>query len=355
MSTNIPSLYPAIKKGIFLLAAVVIMLWLLWQMLSAVLLLVFAIVLAIIINAPVAKLQKRGMKRGWACAVVFGAITLVTVGLIILVTPMVREQLQALLNSLPEYIDNLSKQASSWFSTMPGVGEEVKKTGGSVTEVLPSMQQTLMRIGNYSLSAVTTIFIFILFVSMVVYAVTNPKPLLELYFSLFKKEQRKDALDAFQHASVMLVGWFKANLIGGGIEAILNTAFLSFMKVPGAWVWGVLTLFVELIPKIGFYMMAVPPTLVALTVSPMTGLWVAIYFLALNEIMSDFVMPKLRSDNMTLHPVSTLFMVVAMASAFGFIGALLATPMAAIVKAYYQAFYKPDEKDAKKYADAAIQ
>ncbi|HEX6915385.1 MAG TPA: AI-2E family transporter, partial [Chitinophagaceae bacterium] len=300
------------------------------------------------------KLEKRGMKRGWACAVVFGIIVLFVTGLAILVVPMVSEQLRALIQSLPAHIDSLSRQATEWFSSMPGIGADIKKTGVDLTQSLPSAPQALMKIGNYSLSAATAIFVFIIFASMVVYTVVNPKPLLELYFSLFKKEQRQTALEAFQHTSVMLVGWFKANLIGGGIEAVCNTVFLSIMKVPGAWVWGVLTLFAELVPKIGFYMMAIPPTLVALSVSPMTGLWVAIYFLALNEVMGDFVMPRLRASSMTLHPVSTLFMVLAMASAFGFIGALLATPVAAIIKAFYYAFYKPDVKDVQKYVDAGL-
>lgn len=356
MSTaNTSGLYPAIKKGIFLFATVVIVLWLLWKIISALLLLIFALVIAIIINAPVTKLQKRGLSRGWSCVIVFGIIAIVLTALIMLTAPMVNKQLQALIANLPAYINNLSQRATEWFSSMPGIGEQIKESGGSITQSLPSLSQTLMRIGNYSLSAFMAIFVFILLVSMIVYAVTNPKPLLEIYFSFFKKEDRQKALDAYQHSSVMLVGWFKANLIGGTIEAVLNTAFLSIMQVPGAWVWGVMTLFVELIPKIGFYMMAVPPTLFALSVSPTTGLWVAVYFLALNELMGDFVMPKLRSRSMTLHPVYTLFMVLAMASAFGFIGALLATPMAAIIKAYYYAFYHRDEKDISRLADDALE
>ena len=50
-------------------------------------------------------------------------------------------------------------------------------------------------------------------------------------------------------------------------------------------------------------------------------------------------MPKLRSSTMNIHPMSNLFMLLAGAAAFGLIGALLATPLAAIVKAYYEEFY----------------
>jgi predicted PurR-regulated permease PerM len=128
---------------------------------------------------------------------------------------------------------------------------------------------------------------------------------------------------------------------------VLVTAFLSFMNVPGAWVWGVLTLFAELVPKIGFYIMSIPPVLVALSVDPTTTLWLAVFFLALNEIMSDFVMPRLRSSTMSIHPVSTLFLLLAMGSAFGLAGALMATSLAAIIKAYYEKFYLSKFKEDK--------
>lgn len=73
----------------------------------------------------------------------------------------------------------------------------------------------------------------------------------------------------------------------------------------------------------------------------MTALWVLIFYLILNEIMGDLVIPRIRASTMNLHPVSTLFSMLALASAFGLIGALIATPLTAFVKAYYETFYVP--------------
>jgi putative permease len=182
---------------------------------------------------------------------------------------------------------------------------------------------------------------------MVIYAVMNPRPLLQIYFSLFAPAKRDKAKNALLNTSVMLNGWIKSNLIGGSIDAVCVTVFLSIMNVPGAWVWGAITFFAELIPKIGFYIMAVPPILVALSVNPLTALWVTIFFLALDEIMGDFVLPRIRSSTMNLHPVSTIVVLLIMGSAFGLIGALLATPLTAIIKAYYEEFYAGHVKNDK--------
>lgn len=94
-----------------------------------------------------------------------------------------------------------------------------------------------------------------------------------------------------------------------------------------------------MVPKPGQYIMAIPPTLIALSIDPLTSLWVLIFYLVLKEIMGDFVMPRIRASTMNLHPVSSLFVMLAMAGAFGLIGALIATQLTAFIKAYYETFY----------------
>ncbi|HVG15812.1 MAG TPA: AI-2E family transporter [Chitinophagaceae bacterium] len=333
------SIYKALAKAISYAAGMVILLWLLFKVTGAILLLVLVIIMALVINAPVVMLEKRGMKRGWACAVVFGCILIVIVLLSWLIIPKISDQLTALVTNLPGYAAQISKHISSWFTRYPDIQKEIAEQGVGLSGWVPSIPKTLLSVGNYSLSILTSILIGILFLSMVVYAVTNPRPLLQLYFSFFPLAQHEKATKALSDTSTMLIGWFKANLIGGTIRAVCITIFLSIMGVPGAFIWGAVAFFSELIPKLGFYTAAIPPILVALSISAYTGLWVTIFFLAMDEIMGDFVLPKLRSNSMNIHPVSTLFILLAMGAAFGVMGALLATPFTAIIKAYYEAFF----------------
>jgi predicted PurR-regulated permease PerM len=93
----------------------------------------------------------------------------------------------------------------------------------------------------------------------------------------------------------------------------------------------------------------VPPILGAFSISPTTALWVALFYIVLDEIIGDFVMPRIRSKTMKIHPVSILVMLLAMTAAFGVMGAFIATPLAAFIKAYYEVFYQkkhfPEEMD----------
>jgi len=347
MTTQRNELFEAIRKGLLYAAGLLILLWICFKIISVILLLVFALVLVIILNAPVTWLEKKNIKRVWACVIVFASILVVVVGIGWMVVPKISSQFTSLVNNLPHYASQFSKNVASWFSNYPSISEKISSEGSNLATWFPSLPNTLMRIGNYTLSILGLVIILIIFFSMVIYAVVNPRPLLEVYFSLFSDKNREKAQRALMHSSEMLIGWVRANLIGGAIAGVLVTAFLTIMGVPGAWIWGFLALFAELIPKLGFFIMSIPPILVALSISPLTALWVLVFYLALDEVVGDFVMPRLRSNAMKIHPVSGIFLLLAMGSAFGLIGALLSTPLAAIIKAYYEEFYLSNLKEDK--------
>lgn len=316
-----------------------ILLWILQKVFFVVLVFLFAMVLALIINTPVSWLEKKGLKRWLACLVVFGIIFLVFAGLTWLIVPRVYRELTDLVANLPRYVNNISVMAMGWFEDYPEITAQIQESGSNFIDWLPPTPQLIRQVSNYSITFFGMLFLIILFACIVVYTVSRPRPLLKLYFSFFPNERLEKAQNALIRTGSMLTGWIKANLIGGSIEAVATTIFLSAMNVPGAWVWGAITLFAELIPNIGFYLMAIPPVLVALSVDPMTALWVLIFFIVMSEIMADLVMPRLLHKNMNLHPVSTLVMLLVMASAFGLVGALLTVPVTAIIKAYYIEFY----------------
>ncbi|WP_316796512.1 AI-2E family transporter [Pedobacter agri] len=338
MKTNDNS-FRTLTSLILYTAGLIILLWFLYQILNVVLIAIFAVVFGLIINAPVNKLEKKGLKRWLASLIVFSIIFGISILLFRIVIPQLITQLNSLLQDLPVYYKAVTDYIDKLINNFPQLQKQIDQSEISISSAIPSIGNVVKGIGNFSISLFSNLFIFIVFICMIVFFVGNPKPLIELYLTLFPVEKRDKAANAIVNTSILLVGWMKSNVIAGTIEAVVVYCFLTWMEVPGALVWAALAFFSELIPKLGFYIMAIPPTLVALSVSGMTALWCLIFFLILNELISDFLMPKLRSSTMNIHPTSSLFMLLAGAAAFGLIGALLATPLSAIIKAYYEEFY----------------
>lgn len=323
---------------IFVAASVLLGLWFAHTITGILFLFFFAIVLTLILNAPTTWLVSRKVPRTFAALIVFVAMLLFLFLIGWLVIPRILEQLSLLVTNVPTYYQNLKVQLSHLLADYPSLQEKLLN-GSGIAEELPSMVYIATHLGRFSMSLISGIFFLIMFLSVVIYMLISPAPLIETYLSLFSPEKRPKAGHALARASKMVVGWMWSNLVVGSMEAVATFLFLSYMQVPGVWVWAGLALFSEMVPKLGLYIMAIPPTLVALSIDPLTALWVLVFFLVLNEVMGDFVMPRIRASTMNLHPVSSLFVMLAMASAFGLAGALVATPLTAFIKAYYEEFY----------------
>jgi predicted PurR-regulated permease PerM len=339
--------YRSLSKLVFLAAGLFIAIWFAYQTIQVILLFFFAIVITIVLNAPVTWLERKGMRRTIAGIIVFFVFLIFLVAFGWLIIPKIVYQVQLLLSDLPHLLNNLNKRIISWLGENLAPSSELQPGAGSLSDHLPSAQVILTGISRYSLSVLGSVLLFIFFLCLVAYMLINPRPLLELYLSFFSEAKREKAASAFAKASVMTIGWMWSNVLAGAIRAVVVFAFLFFMNIPGVWIWAGVTFFAELIPRIGFYIMAVPPILIALSIDPVTAMWVAIFYLALDEIMGDFVIPHIRASTMKIHPVSLLVMLLAMVTVFGLMGALIATPLTAFIKAYYETFYEQKQTALK--------
>ena len=102
--------------------------------------------------------------------------------------------------------------------------------------------------------------------------VLDPVPVFRAFIGSLPADYRRQGVAAYRRASLAVIGWTKASLIVGTICFVAVFIFLSLMSVPAALVWAALAFFSEFIPRIGGYVMAFPPILVALTISPMTAI-----------------------------------------------------------------------------------
>jgi len=326
---------------VLLAAAAVILLWFLHTIADILVLAAFAVVLAVVISAPVTWLEQRRMPRWLAATVVFLALAAVALALGWLVLPRVAEEASTLAQHLPEYATAVRDRLAALLAPYPDLRDKLPLGPSGAGELIPPFPALLGRLTSVSLSLAAGIAAVLVLAAIVIYAVASPRPLLQLYLSIFPDRHRPRAARAYARASVMLVGWIWSNIVAGALEAVLAFGVLSLLGVPGALVWAALAFFAELVPKVGIYIMSVPPLLVALAVDPVTALWVLLFYVALNEVMGSFVIPRIRQSAMNLHPVSVLFLMLAMAAAFGILGALIATPISAVIKAFFEEFYPP--------------
>jgi predicted PurR-regulated permease PerM len=99
------------------------------------------------------------------------------------------------------------------------------------------------------------------------------------------------------------------------------------LRIPGAFVLAVLAGLLEFVPIFGPFIAAAPAVAVALIVSPLTALWVALLYIVVQQLESNLISPLVMKGAVKLPPAITLLFQLLMAILFGFIGLLVAVPM----------------------------
>jgi predicted PurR-regulated permease PerM len=88
----------------------------------------------------------------------------------------------------------------------------------------------------------------------------------------------------------------------------------------------------ELVPYIGPILGALPPVLVALFTDPITALWVAILFVALQQLEGHVVAPQVFRISLRINPILVILSLLIGFQLYGVAGALVALPVAAVLR-----------------------
>jgi AI-2 transport protein TqsA len=120
----------------------------------------------------------------------------------------------------------------------------------------------------------------------------------------------------------------------GVICSVLDMAALQWLTVPLPVLWGVLAFITNYIPNIGFFVGLVPPALLALLDGGVREMvFVIIAYMAINVVIQTVIQPKFVGDVVGLSVTVTFLATAFWAWALGALGALLAIPLTLLVKA----------------------
>ncbi len=130
----------------------------------------------------------------------------------------------------------------------------------------------------------------------------------------------------------MLSQFVRAQLLLALISGLVYTVSLSLLRVPYAYVLGVVAGLLEFIPLVGPAVAAVGIIGICFGLSYQHILWVFI-FLGVWRVVQDYVIsPRLLGSKVELHPILTIFGVLAGGELAGVIGIYLSVPLMATVK-----------------------
>lgn len=201
------------------------------------------------------------------------------------------------------------------------------------------LQQLIRTLANFAasiLDALSNIVIITLFtVFMLVQVFTTPAILRQEILAGNDYLQRL-AIYVQQLRQYLIITAIIA-LVTGGLDVI----WFLILGIPNPLIWGGLAAILSFVPSIGFWLAAVPPTLLALfEYGPLLALITLAGILVLNGLADNYIKPRYMGEGLNLAPFLVIFSVIFWAIILGPLGAIIGVPLTMLVKTL---LFEPDE------------
>jgi len=182
--------------------------------------------------------------------------------------------------------------------------------------------------------------LFVLFIG--IFLAVDPNLYRSGVVSLVPSQGRDRAQEVIAGVVHVLRAWLLGRVISMIAIGVVVGIGLMILDIPLALVLGVLTGLLEFIPVVGPILSAVPAIIIAISQGFMPAIYVAIFYLVVQQLEGNVLTPIVQQKTVSLPPAITLIAVLAMSALFGALGALVATPLAAVIMALIKMLYLED-------------
>jgi predicted PurR-regulated permease PerM len=331
-----------------LLPLAILGLWALARAAGPVLLiLVAASAAALILNPVVKRLHRARIPRGLAILVVYLAMLAALIGIGILLADPISTQVNRFAKNVPNLVKHANHDLANLqhFLNKHGIKVKIQQQGQTALQTL--QKNVLKSTGNVIsfsqdlLGRVLTIsFDLVLTLVLSVYLLVYAREIGDLVRRIMPPGDGTKGDDFPLLVQRAVAGYLRGQLlfsvIMGASAGIALWIFGTIGIFPDgaryAVFFGVFYGVAELIPYVGPILGAAPPVLVALFNDPISALWVTLLFVALQQLEGHFVAPQVFRISLRINPIVVILSLLIGFQIYGIAGALLALPVAAVVK-----------------------
>ncbi len=296
--------------------------------------LVFATLLAILLNPIVNRLWRVGINRIVAIliAIIFGILVIGALSYFIAsqvsrfseTFPQLEDKFSAMFNTVVEWLGsnmNINRdQINEWIAKTKTEG--LSKSGSLITATL---------------GTISGILVSLLLLPVYMFMILLYKPLLlEFISELFKRNKQEVVAEVLLETRSLIQNYLVGLLLEAFVVATLNSIGLMIIGVNYAILLGIIGGLLNVIPYIGGLIAIALPMLIAFaTKSPISALWVLVVYLVVQFIDNNFLVPKVVASKVKINALVSIIVVLIGGALWGVPGMFLSIPLTAIVKVIF--------------------
>ena len=335
----------------------VVVLWLAALVLSPVshllILLLVALILAFILSPLVGFQERRGAPRPIAILVSFLALlAFVSATALILIGPLAQQlsalaqQLPAILQAIGALLERITAFLADWSLPVVDLQSQVLARLGQVGEAV------LAAVLGFIFGLPGIVFDFLLVLTMTFFLLADTTLIRHNLIGLAPERWRGPLF--FAEAALVRVGgnYIRGQLLIGLFVGVAVGIGCWLLGVPYPLVIALLSGLLVLISVLGPYLSAVPSLLISLPLGFPTVGWVLLLNIVIQQFVLNVLGPRITGNAVGLHPLAALLVILSGANLAGFVGALVAVPVAGVIYVLAAAFYHVRQSRAAAAAGA---
>lgn len=299
-----------------------------------------AALLAYLADPLADRLELRGLSRSAAVTVVFLFMTGIVLLLVVWLIPKLGHQIQVMIKLVPAVFEMVESRWLPWLESTLGVSFTAldwagfrqlmtghwQQTGSLAKDIFSSLTESgLVLVAWLANLALIPVVMF--------YLLRDWDIMIERIGHLLPRNVEPKVRLWATECDEVLGAFIKGQLLVMMALGLIYAAGLWFVGLDLALLVGLLAGLASIVPYMGFFIGIVAAVVAAmLQFNDVTVLfWVGLVF-AIGQMLEGMVLtPLLVGDRIGLHPVAVIFAIMAGGQLFGFVGILIALPVAAVI------------------------
>jgi predicted PurR-regulated permease PerM len=325
----------------FWLAALVVLAALLWLLHEILLPFVAGIALAYVLAPNADRLERLGLNRTIAALLIVGIVVLTLIAIVVLLVPLLVHQGSAFISNIPGYLKRVHEIITSPdFPLLNWLGTD---DPNAVSELMSKAATWLLSFA-YSLwtgGMALVSFASVLIVMPVVtfYLICDWHKMIATVDGWVPLRQRETVRQLAREIDAVIGGFLRGQL---GVCVILGVFYAVALMLAGlefALLIGLVAGLISFVPYIGS--MTGLMLSVSVAIAQFWPDWTRVAIIVAIFLVGQFtegniISPKLVGERVGLHPVWMIFAMFAFGYWFGFVGLLIAVPMAAAIAVLFR-------------------
>ena len=330
-------------RRIFILSGIALILWVLYLLKPVVLPFIAAFLVAYLFSPLVDKLHRIGLPRWLSIGIVFIGIGVIVTLAIWYVVPLVWQQLIYARDSIPAGIHWLNYTFLPWVSqtfNVEAMEIDTEQISKVVMEYIQtnysadSIQSMVLRVAQSGLNFIQIGGVVVLIPIIAFYFLLDWDRMLESLRRLIPRHYEKTTLGIVGECHNVLGAFVKGQFLVMFLLGVVYAVGLQLIGLEVGLIIGMIAGLASIIPYLGFgvgIIAAVIATLFQFGIDWTHLALVIIVFMIGQAIEGYILQPFLLGDKIGLSPVAVVFAVLAGAQLAGFLGMLIALPVAAVI------------------------